>query len=474
MTRPGADVRDHSAMVPSLLPLLLAAAFAAPVQDPELKAPAAGAPALTPFQWKSAAGLRFAWCLPKDYDGKTARNLTVILHGTGGDYRWGFLNNQPGIFRPDDVVVSVDGTSPGPNDSRLFLGEEKDAKAFHEFLAELRTLFKADRIFLYGHSQGGFFVVYFAGLHPEDVAGVCAHASGAWSGGEMGKKAQSVAIAFLHGTADDTVGYGNSSGSYLAYAEARFPMLLLRRMPGYSHWPNAVRATECLDWCEAMTTQNPERALALAKELLRPKGPDEYQYDIPPAFGAARQVLRRFSGDGRDPFGNLPPMVQGHAAEVAAAVEKLAAGVGADLDKEIGKKLALPNQPPIAALLAFRADFRGVDAAERWAKKLDLDKEIVKQGRAAEPVYKAWYAEKMADGERFAAIVAALAECWLHDGFPAELAERLDEWQGKQKDLKLDKKSLKAYDEVVEPWKEGWTEGWKIYERAVAGWKVPK
>lgn len=457
-----------------LLCVLLLASPALPVQEMASKAPSADAKPLTPFQWKSAAGLRYAWCLPEDYDAKTPRHLTIILHGTGGDYRWGFLNNQPGTFRPNDVVVSVDGTSPGQNESRLFLGEEKDAAAFRDFLAELRTQFAVAKVFLYGHSQGGFFVAYYAGEFPDTVDGVVAHASGSWNWTKTGKKSHRVAIAFMHGSSDPVVPYTQSPGARDHYLEENYPMVLLRRLPGYNHWPNAVRATECLDWCEAMTTDDPDRALALAKELLRPKGSDEYQYEIPPAFAAARQVLRRFGPDGHAPFGNLPAMAQGHADEVAAAIEKLASDAAEDLQKALGKKLALAAEPPIGGLRAYREDFRGVDSAERWLKQLDLDKEIAKQDKLTKPIYEAWYAEAMPDGERFAAIVQALGECWLHDGFPPAMAEQLATWQKNAANLKLDKKILKAYDAHVKPWQQGWTEGWVLYEKAVSSWKVPK
>jgi len=456
------------------LPLLLVL-LAAPAQEMASKAPAADAKAWTPFQWKSAAGLRYAWCLPKEYEAKTARNLTVILHGTGGDYRWGFLNNQPGAFRPNDVVVSVDGTTPGEGESRLFMGEEKDAAAFRDFLAEMRTQFAVAKVFLYGHSQGGFFVTYYAGEFPDTVDGVVAHASGSWTWTKTGKKSHRVAVAFMHGTSDPVVPYGQSPGARDHYVEEDYPMVLLRRLPGFTHWPNGVRATECLDWCEAMTTDDPDRALALAKELLRPKGADEYQYEIPPAFAAARQVLRRFGPDGHDPFGNLPAMAQGHADEVAAAVEKLASDAAEDLQKAVGKKLALSADPPAAALRAYREDFRGVDAAERWIKKLDLDQEIAKQAKLTKPLYDAWYSENMPEGERFATIALALADCWLHDGLPPELAEQLDKWKERAAELKLDKKALKAYETNVEPWKQAWgADAWKVYEKALAGWKVPK
>lgn len=458
-------------LIPLLLPLLLAAPQA---QDPAVKAPGLAA-SHTPFQSKSKQELRYVWWLPEDYDGKTPRNLSVILHGTGLDYRWGLWNNPPGQFRPLDIVVSVDGTSPGQGDSRLFLGEEKDADSFREFLDEMRTQFAVDRVYLYGHSQGGFFVTYYSGLHPDTVAGVVAHASGAWSWTETGKKAQSVAVAFMHGSADPVVPYRQSPGSFAAFREAGFKKLLLRRLPGYNHWPNCVRATECLDWCEGMTTKNPDRALTLVKELLRPKGVDNQGYEIPPAFAAARSVLRRFQGEGDDPFGNLPAMLQGHAEELAAAIEKLAGDVAKNLDKEIGKKLTLAKEPPLAALRAYREDFRGVDSAERWLDKLGFAKMEKAQAKSVEALFKAWYEPEKPEAERCVEVLAALADGWLYDGYPPELAERLAEWQTTAASLGLDKKTVKAFDEVVDPWQKGWgSRVWEEYQRVCGEWKVPK
>lgn len=459
-------------MLHVLLPLFLALSF----QERALEIRKPGpAPAHEAFQSVSAAGLRFVWWLPEGYDGERPRNLSVILHGTGLDYRWGLWNNPPGTFRPLDVVVSVDGTSPGQGDSRLFLGEEKDADAFAAFLAEMRKSFSVDRIYLYGHSQGGFFVTFYAGLHPDTVAGVVAHASGLWSWTETGKRARGVATAFLHGTGDPVVPYRQSPAAWAHLRDQGWEKILLRRMPDYNHWPNALRATECLDWCEGMTTDDPDRALALTAELLRPKGLDAHGYDIPPAFAAARMVLRRLSGEGPDPLGGVPSTLQERAAELASAIEKRAAEVAEDLAKETGKKFELTAEPPIAALLAYREDFRGVDAAERWIQKSGFAKAEQAAAKASGAILEAWYAERMPDGERFTTIVGALEDGWLWDGYPPELAERLAEWQQQSKSLGLDKKALKAYEERVEPWRKGWEAGVRDrYFRSFASWKVPK
>ena len=154
----------------------------------EPREPGAGAKPHTVYEAKSEGGLRYTWAIPKESPPAGERALTVLLHGTGLDYRWGLANHTVGKFRPRDVVVSVDGTSPGQGSSRLFLDGQKDLEAFHQFLTELRGKFAVDRVFLYGHSQGGFFVALYAGAYPKDVAGVVAHASGAWAGSKTGSE----------------------------------------------------------------------------------------------------------------------------------------------------------------------------------------------------------------------------------------------------------------------------------------------
>jgi hypothetical protein len=165
--------------------------------------------------------------------------------------------------------------------------------------------------------------------------------------------------------------------------------------------------------------------------------------------------------------------LQGHADEVAAAVDRQAAEVAEALQKEIGKKLQL-ERTPIAALLAYRADFRGVESAERWLGKLGFDKLALAHAREAQAVFEAWYAEAMPDAERFTTICAALEKCWLADGLPPALGAKLEEWHGQARSLELDKKSLKAYEEFAVPWRAGWeARAWEIYARAADGMKVP-
>jgi predicted esterase len=456
-------------VIASLLLVLVSAPGTA--QDLDRLAPTEKAAPLAAHEWSSKGGLRYVWWVPKGYDGKPPRNLTVILHGTGLDYRWGFWNNRPGVFRPDDVVVSVDGTSPGQGETRLFLGEPKDAKAFREFLEEMRETFAVDRIFLYGHSQGGFFVVYFAGEHPDAVDGVVAHASGAWNWSKTGKPVKRVAIAFMHGTADPVVPYRQSPGSRDHYAKLAFPLLHLRRLPGYNHWPNAVRATEALDWCEGMTTARPERALALAEELLRSKGLDEYQYETPVSYAGARAILRRFESEEPPGFAGVDAELARRAAALADRIEKEGAKHVDVLRRALkkGSDLKLDGKPWLGHVLSVREDFRGVETVGAFVEEIDLDRATEKHAKAAEEILKAWYDEKDA-AKIYRAIVAGLPRAFLFEGFPPEMGERMAQWKGDAQSLKLTRRDLDGF-RAFEQWKAGWDEGVREYEEIWKKWK---
>jgi predicted esterase len=441
-------------------------------EDPKELQPSPSAKAHAVHKWQTKGGLRYTWVLPKGYDGKKPVALSVICHGTGCDYRWGHWNNKPGVFRPDDVVVSLDGTSPGPNDSRLFLGEPRDAKAFREALTELRATFAIDRVFLYGHSQGGFFVVYFAGEHPDAVQGVVAHASGAWNWSKTGKNVHKVAIAFLHGTMDPVVPYGQSPGSRDAYREAGVPLLHLRRLQDYNHWPNAVRATECLAWCDGMTTADPAVALRAAEAILEKKKPDEYQWETVVGFGAARQVLGRITGDEKPAFADA-------GAETRAAAQKLIDRIEAHgskhveaLRKQLAKKADLVLERPapwLGHLVALREDFRGVRSVEAFVKALEYDAVRKAQEKACAAAVKAWHDEQAKEVDKVKAVLANVARSFLCEGFPPELVAKLGEWPDAYK-KHLGKTELADAAKCAH-WRKGWKDGQEAYAKLWKEWK---
>jgi len=94
------------------------------------------------LEWKTKDGLVYQYFVPKDYDEEKGANLTLILHGSNLDRRWGFANHRAGDFRPDDVVVCPDGTTPNGQGGFNFLGKRPDAERVHDLIEELKKVFQ--------------------------------------------------------------------------------------------------------------------------------------------------------------------------------------------------------------------------------------------------------------------------------------------------------------------------------------------
>jgi predicted esterase len=269
------------------------------------------------FRWTSPGGVACEYRIPEGYDPERGAALTVILHGSNLDRRWGFANHAAKSFRPADLVVSPDGTTPNGAGGFNSLGRPEDARRFRDFLQAWKSRFRVTATYLYGHSQGSFFALYFAGEHPEEVDGVVAHASGVWTQTRLGKKGHHQAIVLLHGTEDPVVPYVQSVGGLAVLQEAKYPLVRLRSLEGWNHWPAehngpVPHTSQQLAWVEGMTTTNPERLAACWEVLGEAREPREHDYAA--TYLLARRLER---------LGEAPARLRQSAAAAARAVEAL-------------------------------------------------------------------------------------------------------------------------------------------------------
>ncbi len=396
-------------------------------------------------EWRSKDGTSFRYRIPQGFDFEKGANLTFILHGSNLDRRWGFWNHDHKKFRPDDVVISPDGTTPNGNGGFNFLGESADAKKFQAFHQEMKQVFKARETYLYGHSQGSFFALYYAGLHPENVDGVVAHASGVWTWTALGKKGHHQAIVFMHGTRDPVVPYGQSVGGYEALVDAKYPLVRLRGLEGWNHWPaeenGPVRHTsQQLAWCEGMRSTDPARLEACLKLLADNSGGKE-RHDYA-ALHAVAQRVRSME--------KLPAPLARLATDAIRAVEALAEAHVAEM--KLPAKPAFESRAWVGHLPLFLRDFAGVRAREELARK--WEKDLEKQDKEATAQLRKYWAavQRRDDAEAFEAGVAAVTGGFLHHACTdPDLLENLAGWRKDAQRLKLQKKVVKAYDESVEP-----------------------
>ena len=413
-------------------------------------------------KWTSKDGIAYHYRLPKDYDPDAGANLTVILHGSNLDHRWGFANHQAKTFRPDDIVVSPDGTTPNGNGGFNSLGQPADAKRFHAFLEELKSLLKVKATYLYGHSQGSFFAFYYAGEYPEDVAGVVGHASGVWTQTRLGKKGHHQAIVLMHGTQDPVVPYMQSAGGMAAFTEAKYPIVRLRSLEWWNHWPAehngpVPHTSQQLAWVEGMTTEDPERLEACWEVLGDVKDAD--QHDHAGAWRLAKRILERE---------DIPAKLRKDAEKAVEAIDAL---VQAHIDAmALPDDLAWEDDARFAHFAFFMRAFDGVPACDAYVES--FAKILARhQKKASASLGRYWPALRGGDhAKAFAHGVEAVEEGWLYPAcHDRQLLENLQTWRKDAKALKLAKKSVKAYDGMAGRWAEHYLkDGWKSFQKVNA------
>jgi predicted esterase len=408
------------------------------------------------YEAKTADGLVYNWRGPKAYDPEKGVGLTVIIHGSNLGRGWGFANHGKDSFRPDDLVVSPDGTTPNGKGGFNNMDSPADVKKFGVLLAELKKAYNVRGTYLYGHSQGSFFALKYAGDRPEEVDGVVAHASGMWRSTQAGKHGHHQAIVLMHGTQDPVVPYGQSVGGYDALKDAGYPLLRLRSLEGWNHWPaehngDVPHTSQQLAWVEGMTTKDPDRLAACFDVLAEAKSKEEHDW-------AALYRLAKHVAD--SPL--APEALKDRARKAAVGVELLAQSHADALSVKPGTPFE--KKAWVGHLAIFLRSFRDVPPREALATTWkDTLAEHEKSGAAH--LNKYWPALHKNDAaDAFEEGVAAIVEGFLHYGCAdAALRENLAKWEKDAKNLKLSKKALKDYGAVVKDYGDALKDGWQAF-----------
>ena len=410
------------------------------------------------YKWTSKDGITCHYRVPKGYDHEKGANLTLILHGSNLDHRWGFANHSHKTFRTDDIVVSPDGTTSNGRGGFNSLGRPADAKRMHAFHEELKEIFNVKATYLYGHSQGSFFAFYYAGEYPEDVQGVVGHASGVWTQTQTSKKGHHQAIVLMHGTQDPVVPYMQSAGGYTSYVDRKYPVVRLRSLEWWNHWPaehngKVPHTSQQLAWVEGMTTSDMERLEACWDVLGKAKVPDEHDYV------ATYQLAKRIES-----LEAAPAKLKKNAAGAIKAVDAL---VQAHIKAlEIPKDLSFEEGDWITHFAFFMRRFDGIPAADEFVAQ--WEKGLKKHQKDAVSHLKKYYRalHKGDKAKAFEEGIAAVKKGFLwpecHDN---QFRKNVREWRDEAKSLKLAKKKLKEYDAYFAPFDEAMKDGWKSFSK---------
>jgi predicted esterase len=176
--------------------------------------------------------------VPEKYDGTKATPLVVALHGMGGDENSMFDSYSNGLLKREAERAGFLVVCPkGRDTASMYRGDaEKDVM---DVLAEVRKAYKVDpaRIYLMGHSMGGYGTWSTAMDHPEIFAALAPIAGGGNPAGM--EKIKHIPQYVVHGDDDRTVNVSQSRTMVEAGKKAGADITYVE-VPGGSHVGVAV------------------------------------------------------------------------------------------------------------------------------------------------------------------------------------------------------------------------------------------
>ena len=441
------------------------------------------------FAWKTEDGTRFAWSLPYNFKRGEGYDIIVLLHPARADFRWGFTSHprpprSPTGFRPDDIVVSIDGLGGDarrPN-QRLFEPSDDNMIRFRDIMLEVSRFFPANRLYLYGaggstEGGGGAFAVKFAGTFPALSDGVLVH--GAVIPSELASK-NTVPIVLMHGAKDSFVPLREAYKSLAAFKSEGHTGVRIRTLRAFNDFTNPVRAAECIDYLQGITGSEPAGVLAAAERMLTPRPADEYNYTAPCWFTGAYAVLERLTGSGKNAVADVPESVQTRARELQERIDAAAADHVKALTPLVGPGgaagLALDGEPWLGYLLAFRDDFRAVPSAEQYIASIGLDSVLAEHAAQAQELLSLWESKSpKADKdaiETYQRVLDLLPNCYLYEPLPVDLTSWMRAVTRNADELGLDPAQAERY-EYITLLDKGWRSGLDEYRLRWRLWSLP-
>ncbi len=225
-----------------------------------------------------------------------AAPMVVILHGSNMSSR-PYVESIAAVPAVADryLIVGIDGEQwqdwSSPDDPRHnytyvnwmgrstyqgYPNTHRESPALvAELLQDLKAQCKPDRVFVGGHSQGGFLTWFLAmhfqglvdGIFPMSCGLVIQCEPDVFEDAALKQAQRRVAIAVVHGSNDPVVAFSQGRSSFQSFQEQDFPTLrLFQNQAGHGFsslpWPQA------LEWLSTMSSPEPEVLLQFAESSM--------------------------------------------------------------------------------------------------------------------------------------------------------------------------------------------------------------
>jgi len=322
---------------------------------------------------QSKAGLEYFLRVPKDYDPKRTYPAVFITHGSNANSE-GYVATFPARWpqlAEELILVGVNGErlSPGSKPGNVghnasyvnFSGPEvgqpwayrQTPALLAETVTELKERLPIGKVLLGGHSQGGFltyatFLYYpelFDGAFPMSCNLLVQCEPDQFRDPKLVARQHEVAVAPIHGQADNVVEFDSGEYCFLRMQESGFPRLHFFAPKGLGHAFMYLPVEEAIRWLLVMTSDDPSALAHFAESCFK----DGQYRDATGALLRARELDK--AGALSDRLADLEKKIDARAEPAAKKLEKAIA--------------ENRNNKWVDDFWEFRRDFAGAPAAEK-------------------------------------------------------------------------------------------------------------
>ncbi|MCI0342234.1 MAG: hypothetical protein L0216_14005 [Planctomycetales bacterium] len=385
--------------------LLQQAAPAPPQPSAAIVAPVAG----KLVDGAHANGMTYHIRAPATFDPKKPLPAIVILHGSNMNSRAyvdTIVSAWPEIAE-DYLLIGLNGERRSPasrtDDPRYnytyvnFGGRSKypgtnkneSPRYVEEVLRDMKAALPITKIFVGGHSQGGFLTYMIFMNYPELVAGAFPISAGviiqaepvAFVDPEIRAAQRRIPIAVVHGMNDPTVAFSQGESSYESFEDDSFPMLRLFKDRMAGHMFALLPVDDAIRWLEAMTSESPAALASLAEKSI---GEGKFR-DALAAIARAREQDKdgKLKGKLADLSGRVERLVVPRAKTYLKAIQAARDGAWVDDFLEFRKHFEFADaaKEVVAAYKALRETHEKPAEELFWPARQDFMQKRKKEGR---------------------------------------------------------------------------------------------